>query len=230
MFLWFGIDSSPPTPTSSFHLTPSLHFMGYAVPFGITFSSSETQIVNGRSQMRPSEQKRLQDEIAERLRIGQELLDATEASSPAPTSVSKTSETSPPPEGPSQPSEVWNSISKAHAVRGIRPGGRRRVVTPWMRPLARLMADNTTLQQAARKLGLVFSKKDRERLNGMREFETLKRCYKRLWQTECWGKPMEAQALEKLILREEGRPRDGRKSRAARYISHPRLTRENIMP
>jgi len=171
--------------------------------------------------MRPSEQKRLQDEFAARLARGQALLDQLENSAlqtPPQTEDPPTGVV--PPEG--IPSDVWNSVGQVHAARGKYPGGRRRVVCPWMRPLARLMADGTTLQQAAHKLGLVFSKKDEQRIRGLREFETLARCYKRLYQTKIWGQPLETEAIEKLILQEEGRPHDRRRPRAARYVSHPR--------
>jgi hypothetical protein len=169
--------------------------------------------------MRPSEQKRLQDEITERLARGQALMDEVASTDQAPPPS-----VNPPSKGsiPTDVSEPLVLEGRILASRGKSPGGRYRKTSPWMKPLTRLMASGLSLQRAASQLGLVFSKKEERRIRSLKEFRKLRFAYLQLFETHVWGRPMEEAALQKLLIREEGRPTRTPKPRSARYVSHPR--------
>jgi hypothetical protein len=178
--------------------------------------------------MRPSQKLAIEADIARRLAEAQAYLDAQERTDlektpPIPVAATEfpTAENIPPINGSPTLSEIWDSSGPAFAARGKHQGGRHRIVAPWMRPLARLMAEGKNFQQAASILGLTFSNKDKERVLHLREFETALRVYRRLWETKIWGQALEAEAVAKLILQEDGRHRDKR-PRSARYKNHPR--------
>jgi hypothetical protein len=177
--------------------------------------------------LRPSEQKRLQDELAERVAKGQALIDQYEKSVPqtaAPTGKPPTRAVPP----AAIPADVCNVSEplvlegRVLASRGKSPGGRYRKTSPWMKPLTRLMASGLSLQKAASQLGLVFSEKEERRIRSLKEFRKLRFAYLQLFETHVWGRPMEEAALQKLLIREEGRPTRTPKPHSARYVSHPR--------
>lgn len=133
----------------------------------------------------------------------------------------------PPQNGSSEPLEPSSNSMKecapaVPASRGIHQGGRPRVYASWFRSIARTMADGTSFQKAAAMHGLVFSRKEEKRIRQMKEFRKLRFAFQRLYESQLWGHPSEAEALDKLLLLEEGRPhRTPPKPRGAKYISHP---------
>lgn len=177
--------------------------------------------------MRPSEQKRLEDWVAERLARGQALIDQYEKSAletAAPT-VNPPTRVVPPEAIPPDAHNVSEPLvleERVLASRGKSPGGRYRKTSPWMKPLTRLMASGLSLQKAASQLGLVFSEKEERRIRSLKEFRKLRFAYLQLFETHVWGRPMEEAALQKLLIREEGRPTRTPKPRSARYVSHRR--------
>jgi hypothetical protein len=185
--------------------------------------------------MRPSQRIALEQERAALLEKGQRFLDDMEAAERARKQVPPVSneaagslETVPPqvgsskaPDLPSEPelSKAWESSANAPADRGICPGGKNRIVAPWFAALAKACADGTKLRVAAARLGLSFSKRDVLRLYQLREFNRLRRAYRRLYLSEFWGKPNSERVLEKLLLLENRAARSPR-PRSAKYISH----------
>jgi hypothetical protein len=147
-----------------------------------------------------------------------------------PVSLSASSEAPSPPQSGSSESvqPVRNASQSAlvlegqvHADRGRHQGGRRRLVAEFMKPLAKGMADNTPMQKAAAKLGLRFSRRDVKRIYQLKEFVSLYRAYRRLFNSEAWGRPNEEEVLQKLILREDVKSPRPPKPRGAQYVSRP---------
>lgn len=173
--------------------------------------------------MRPSQKLALEADIARRLAEGQAMLDASEKAHSKPPQPTSVAHTTPPQSGSSQsvPEPMIELTPGIQANRGICPGGRARLVADFFRPLAKGMADNSPMQKAAAKLGLRFSRRDVKRIYQLKEFVSLYRAYRRLFNSEAWGRPNEEEVLQKLILREDVKSPRPPKPRGAKYVSRP---------
>jgi hypothetical protein len=183
--------------------------------------------------MRPSQKFALEADIARRLADAQAILDASEKAHSERPQPNRVVSTAPPSKGselseakPLTPQSVPECAigftPMAQANRGISPGGRHRLCADFFKPLAKLMADNTPMQKAAAKLGLRFSRRDIKRIYQLKEFVSLYRAYRRLFNSEAWGRPNEDEVLQKLILREDIKTPRPPKPRSAKYISRVR--------